>query len=224
MSILITRPKNQAEYTAQVLKKKGYDVLIDSLIEIEVNTEITNSDLNQFSHFVVTSTNAVKYIYQLNLNKNKVFFAVGNKSKEEIKKLGFKSVIGAKNSAISLRDLMIKKLDKNKDKVLYFRGDVVSYDLGSFFQKQGFDFHSNIAYKSRESSGFKQETIVKIKANEISQILIYSQRAAEVFCRLSKFHGILNEIIDIEIVCLSNNISSYFSNEGFLRVNILPLS
>jgi uroporphyrinogen-III synthase len=217
---LITRPKNQAQYAAQNLKALGHEFLIDSMIDIEVSKKISNLDFSKFSHFIITSANACKYISKLNLDKDKIFFTVGDKSREEIKKLGFKNVINAQNSAILLRDLMVKELDQSKDKILYFRADIVSYDLEKFFRNKNFYFNSVISYKSNEVSEFQQKTIDKLKTKEIDKILIYSQRAAEVFYKLSKTHGILNKILDVEIVCLSQNIATFFYNKKFLKITI----
>lgn len=220
MTILITRPKNQAQYVAQILKKQGHDFLIDSLIEIQTIQKNPNLNFNHWTHFVITSANAIEYISQLKLDKNKVFFTVGDKSREEIEKIGFKNVVNAQNCAISLRDLMVGELNHKTDKILYFRGDVVSYDLEKFFRDKDFDFHSVISYKSHESSALKQQTLAKFKSKKITKILIYSQRTAEIFYKLSKIHGILNDIIDIEIVCLSQNIAIFFRDKKFSKITI----
>jgi uroporphyrinogen-III synthase len=224
MSILITRPKKQAQYIAKAIKNSGGEYVVDSIIEIIVNNKIPDLNLDIFSHFVITSANCIPYIAKLKLDKNKIFFTVGDKSAQEIAKLGFKNIINAKNSAILLRNLMIKKLDKNHNKVLYFRGDVISYDLEEFFKNKGFNFSSITAYKTLESSNLQKNTIEKIKNGEIKKILIYSLRSAKIFYKLVKKHQILNITINIEISCISNKVADFFIKKGFLQINTLYIN
>jgi len=212
---LITRPKNQAKYIGQIINKAGHEFLIDSMIDIKVNKPNYKLDFNKFSHFVITSSNACEYIKKINLNKNKIFFAVGDVSAQKLKNIGFNNVIYAQNSVVSLRNLMLKKLNKKTDKILYFCADVISYDLENYFRKVNVDFHSIIAYKTFVASSLKVETIKNIQSGKVDKILIYSQRTAEIFYNLLQYHNIVDAAINIEIICISKNIINFLQGKGF---------
>ncbi|MDA9818342.1 uroporphyrinogen-III synthase [Flavobacteriaceae bacterium] len=218
--ILITRPKKQANSITKKLIKLGHKVLVDSLLEIHTQQN-SNIIIPKPQAFVITSANAINFIAKIDLNHQVKFFTIGQRTASEVQKIGFKNIKIADNSVISLRNSLLAETKKENGAIIYFAGDIITYDLEKFFQKQNFNFKTILAYKTTPIQDFKKETIEAIKIRKIKTVLIYSNRTAEIFWYLLKKNNLLEIAQKLQIQCLSQKIAKFFLDRRFQKVSIL---
>ena len=213
-TILITRPKNQAQDLAQTLANHNIKTFIEPIFEVE---EIKVEKLPQnFSAIIITSINACFILRKFAIPKNTLIFTIGKKTEQKIREAGFDNIIlSTKNSAQSLQD----QVAQYDGEILYLRGNKISFDFAQYFDK----ISQITVYQIKESDKFSDEFLKFCQENSpnpFDEILLFSQNSALIFFRLAKEHNLLEYFLDAKIVCLSSKIVETASSLGFSQVAI----
>lgn len=216
---LITRDYEKSIKLAQAFKDKGLSTIIFPLFRLSTNkisffSKIIFKINSHNIAFAISSSNAIPYLDQVQLNKNIRIFAIGEKTAKNLEESGYKNVKFAENSVISLLEL-VKNYVSKKDSIIYLSGEIITLDLATELEKQGFNAKRIVAYKILEEENFSEEIIEKIKNNQITQAVIYSKNTLNIFYKLLSKHNLLEYCKEIKLLCLSNEIIDYSSEIGF---------
>jgi len=222
-NILLTRPIKLSQNIAKNLSQKNLSSLIQPLFSI---IQLDNLQLpsKKLQAVLITSQNAVFALTSLAIKKNILIIAIGEKTALEVSKLGYKNVLCASNSVISLLNLAKKELTKNNvwdDLVLYLSGEIISLDLAKKLQDLGFAAQRMVVYKTKESIEFLPKTIDEITNGNVSEIWFYSKNTAKIFYQLATKHNLLGYLEQIKILCFSKVIANFAKKIGFLNINII---
>ncbi|MDA0902155.1 MAG: uroporphyrinogen-III synthase [Proteobacteria bacterium] len=218
---LITRPKYKSEILAQKLQEQGYETLINPLFEVRHRYNLTSKEIALLQNpqaILITSDNAIPALKKLALAKDVKIMAVGKITADKIIHCGYKNVSYAQNSAQSLQELALNKLNKDGGMVVYLAGELVTLDLAQQLHKHGFKSKKITVYSIDESKQFEPTIIEKIHNNQITQILVYSQNTALILHRLILKHKLLECFKGIKILCLSKKIADYCLDLGFQKI------
>jgi len=217
--ILLTRPKELSNQIAKTLSYKNIPSLIQPLFSI---SQIKNlQPINQEPQAIlITSCSAIFAFKKLEIKKDVLVLTVGKKTALKIKNLGYKNVLYANNSALSLLSLALDKLSKNDGLVIYLAGEKITLDLAKELQKRNFLAQKIVVYKTIECKKFSLKTIKEIENGNISQIWIYSKNSLEIFYKLAKKHNLLGCLNKIKILCFSQKIVDLAKKLGFLKTGI----
>lgn len=218
--ILLTRPKKLSKKIAENLAKKNISSLIQPLFSI---VQVQNLEpINQkIQTVLITSSAAIFALEKLAISKDVLILAVGRKTALAIKKVGYKNVLFANNSAASLLDLALEKLTKNNDLIIYLAGENIALDLAEKLGDQNFNAYKIVAYKTVASEKFVTTTIDSIKNNEVSEVWIYSKNSLKIFYQLARKHNLLECLSEIKILCLGQEIADLANELGFLKTGII---
>ena len=140
--ILVTRDKANSIITAKKLNKKGFKTVIAPLFKV------VNFKLNFFRKFwfkffnfdvvILSSSNAVNYLQQLNFDKDEVvIYAVGAKTADKARSLGYKNIYVASNSSSSLINLLQKNVNKDNN-LLYLCQKYATGNINLNLRKEGY--------------------------------------------------------------------------------------
>jgi uroporphyrinogen-III synthase len=220
VKILLTRPQKLSQKIAQNLAQKNLPSLTQPLFSV---SQIDNlKPINQkLQAVLITSSSAVFALEKLLVKKNILVLAVGKKTALEVKKLGYKNVLIANNSAATLLDLALNKLSNNSGLVVYLSGENITLDLAGKLQEHGFDAKRIAVYKTVPSEKFATKTIDEIKNGTITEIWFYSQNSVRIFYKLAKKHNLLVCLGEIKILCLSQKVAELAKELGFLNIGII---
>ncbi len=169
---------------------------------------------------LITSSAAVFALKKLAVKKDVLVLAVGKKTADEVKKLGYKNVLFANNSAASLLDLALNNV-KNKDLIIYLAGEKITLDLAEKLSKQNFNAQKIVVYKTIEIEKFSGTTIDEIKIGNVGEVWIYSKNSLRIFYKLAQKHNLLECLSEIKILCLSQEIAELAREIGFLKTGII---
>ncbi len=116
--ILCTRPKEDSEEFRKILENVGAECLIVPMIEIlpfQITSELDSklAKLNQYSGIIFTSSNGVKHFFnrvnQKGIKPANKIFAVGEKTRNAVEKLGFRvNIIPENYDSSSLSKMLIE--------------------------------------------------------------------------------------------------------------------
>jgi uroporphyrinogen-III synthase len=206
--ILLTRSNKLSPKILKLIQEKNHQTITFPLFKVErlLNFPLTNTNLQAI---LITSSNAAFALAKLKINKDILVLAVGEKTLQEVKKLGYGNSFCANNSSKSLLVLAKSKLSKNKGLIVYLSGEIITLNLAEKLSKEGFTAKKIAVYTTIEAKELSKEVIEEIKEKNICQVWIYSKNSFYIFYKLLKRHNLLECLGEIKILCLSKKIANY---------------
>ena len=125
--ILITRPREDSEEMAKILKAKGYKCLIAPMFEIEYK----QFKPRNYTVYIATSKHAQKYA-----PKNSRLISIPANGAD----------------AKQIYNWILKNLNPKKEKLLYLRGNNITLDLTIKLHQKGFDCDEVIVYETKPTT------------------------------------------------------------------------
>lgn len=218
--ILLTRTKKSSLKSAKILENNKIPYLIQPLFSVNKfkNLQPINQKLQAV---LITSSEALFALKKLSIKLDTFILTVGDKTAQNVKKLGYKNVWGASNSAASLLNLAIEKLKKENGFIVYLSGEKITMNLSKALQDKGYNTSRIVVYKTIPTNEFSSQTIEEVKNNNISEVWIYSKESLEIFCKLVQKHNLLKYFNQIKISCLSSKIADLAKEKHFSKIGII---
>ncbi len=137
MTVLLTRTVKDSTDLAKQIEACGINTYIEPMFNMEyLDYELAPTDLSLSQAVIFTSKNAL-YAIKDTVQKfvHLKCFVIGNATAKMAKRLKFKDVYVANNSAKSLADLILKKATVTGGKLLYFCGELITLDFKEEIEK-----------------------------------------------------------------------------------------
>ena len=217
MRFLLTRPLNDSERVARQLREKDHIVYVDPLLTIEPLEEIS-INLSEYQALIFTSPNAVRCYCQNSNDRNIAVFAVGDKTANVAKTLGFKEVFSATGDVQKLSNTIKACLPYKAGTQLYLCGKHVSGDLKSELENVGFKIEKKEIYDAVAVSDLNDMSKTQIKSGTIDYIPFYSKRSALIFIELVRKAELLKYLTNITVLCLSPSIEVIASSGNWKKI------
>ena len=148
MRLLVTRPEADAERTATALRARGHTVVVAPLLRIEP-VEDAEIGAGPYAAILVTSANAAaiaKHRRFADLRSLPVF-AVGGRSAEAMRAVGFADVTSADGDVRDLARLVGERV-KSGTAFLYLAGADRAGDLAGRLSGRGFNVRTAVIYRA----------------------------------------------------------------------------
>jgi len=214
-NILITRPIEDAEALAEILKEKGHEVFIEPMLDIYVledaRSDIEESLSSNPQAIILTSGNGARALAHLTDKKNIPVIAVGEASAMAARHRGFKDVFSANGDIEKLEHYIIENCDKDKGSLVHIAGSVVAGDLQGNLEKFGFKVDRIISYMAKPVRYLSDGLINKLKKNQLDTVLFYSPRTAKIFVDRIIQEGVEENMKNISAFCLSTRVEDMIS-------------
>jgi len=209
--VLITRPINDAQETANILRQKGYDVFCENFLTVHYH-EIKIPDLNNFEGLIFTSRHAVRMLCQNTDQRDVPVFTVGDKTAEEASLNKFKDIKSAAGDVGDLVQLLNDNL-KSVKPYLYARGRDVSAPLAEMLLGQ--DVNEIILYHTDKNDEISSDCLEMLQKHAFSHILFYSKRTAVAFAEVIEANpqktALLDGLKEAKALCLGSSMVEYLS-------------
>lgn len=213
-SILLTRSKEENESTAKKLQHLGFDSLSLPMIEY-IDQPISNNDLSQYKHIIVTSKYAAKMAYSIYTWPVECW-VVGKKSASILKQNPYIKVTGiARNvkEILSIIDMIPEEeAEEFFNSSVYLSGDVITENLSPFIKRI-------IIYKVLYTVSISKHQIDNISNNNIKYILVYSKNCAINLVRLIEKYNLFQYLRESTIIAISEEVSDIFSRINIKSIN-----
>ncbi len=202
MRVLITRPRDDGERLAEILRGKGIEPLLEPLFRIGHRGGPT-LDLDGVQALLVTSANGVRAFAARDDRRTLPVYAVGDASARAATEVGFADVESASGDVEALARLVRRRLDPARGALLHAAGTTVAGDLAGMVAKAGFAYRRAVLYEARAADGFSAATARALKAGLVDGILFFSPRTAACFVDLVRAGGLTGVCGRIIAFCLS---------------------
>ncbi len=208
--ILIMREAKRSTALSQYLQQQNFEIFIEPLFSVVKVLSENYSQLNRhqkINSIIITSQNAIEGLKNFSDDWDIKIYAVGKKTAQRLSEEGYKNILYPKKSGVKELIKLIKKDNEVKSQsMLYFRGEVISFDLKNYLQEFGYNVIEEIAYKTISKGSFSKKLIKNIDNFYFSSVLIFSQKSLEIFFLLAQKHNLLEYFAQSSLIVFSQNI------------------
>ena len=207
LSVLNTRPAEDADELSSALFKLGFEVIGEPLLTVRYS-DTEPPPLDTYQAVVFTSRNGVRAFARASEERNALVFAVGDATSREAQTIGFKNVRSASGNVGKLARLITGQLDPDEGPLLHVSATVSTGDLASRLNAVGFDVDKTILYETKSSEQLSTRTVSLFKNNMLDVIVLFSPRTARTFVGLMKQSEMLGVFSRLVVVCLSEAVAA----------------
>jgi uroporphyrinogen-III synthase len=204
--IVLTRPRDEAEGLAAELTARGYDTLVEPMLDI-VPLPTPLPDLGAYRALVFTSANGVRSFADRCADRALPAYAVGMRTADSLRKAGFTDVRGAWGDAGLLAEFIRETLG-NEGPLLHPTAKDVARDMEALLAPAGIAVDSVALYEAVPATGFSKALVDALYACTIESVLFYSVRTAATFGTLLNELGLAQMISSISALCLSDQVAA----------------
>jgi uroporphyrinogen-III synthase len=204
--VVLTRPRDEAEGMAAELTARGYDTLIEPMLEI-VQLPTPIPDLGEYRALVFTSANGVRSFAGRSADRSLPAYAVGLRTADNLRAAGFTDVRGASGDAGLLAEFVSETLG-SAGPVLHISALDVARDLDALLAPAGIAVDALALYEAVPARDFSKSLVEALYACTIDSVLFFSARTAATFGTLANKLGLAEMITSISALCLSNQVAA----------------
>ncbi len=221
MRLLVTRPEADAERTAASLRTRGHTVAIASLLRIE---RVTDAEIGTgpWAAILVTSANAARAIAahkRLAELQALPVLAVGERSAQAMRAVGFADVSSAEGAASDLTRLAAERLERGAS-LLHLAGADRSGDIAADLAAQNFLVRTAVVYRAVPAN-VVQSVAAEALAGAIDGVLHFSRRSAETYVNVTRQAGLSEPALKRPAhFCLSAQVAEPLAQAGAVDVRI----
>ncbi len=202
MTLLITRPHDDAQPLLEILAGHQIKALIDPMLDIVLSPGLP-LDLSGVQALLMTSANGVRAFAGRNGERDLPLFAVGDATAREAEMAGFSSIFVAEGDVQALASLVKNRLSPGGGRLLHVAGTRLAGDLAGDVQAGGFHYRREVLYEAKAAQSLLPETLSALKQGELTGVLLYSPRTAGIFCSCVRKAGCEESLNRITAYCLS---------------------
>ena len=215
MRIALTRPQADAERSASALRALGHDVLVAPLMRVEPIAADLSGD---WSAVVITSANAPMMI-EKNLEFVKLpVYAVGERSAQAARAVGFTQVMSAGGGAHDLVQLIVAR-HRDEKPLLYLAGEDRAADLVGELARHDIPADMRTVYRA-VTAPFPSALTDALRAGTLDAVLHYSKRSAENYIAGARETGIAPAALAVCHVCLSAQVADPLRAAGAATISV----
>lgn len=184
--VLVTRPEPQARRTARRLAELGFEAVILPLTQIVGLPAEASALPGKIDAVAVTSANALRHLpRELAASlADKRCFAVGERTAERARELGFRDVVAGPGDAGALAAELARRMGTGAA-IAYPCGRVRMADFEARLGGAGFAVHPIEVYDTVAVDRSSAELAAVLGKEPIDAVLLYSANAAGLYAKLA---------------------------------------
>lgn len=227
--LVITRPHEDAERSASVLRALGAEVILEPLLVV-MPAAAADLDLTGVQAFLLTSANGARAL-AAQLASGAAAFAlpalcVGDQTMRTAQELGFTNVRSAQGDVVSLAALARDSLKPADGALLHAAGSVQAGDLAELLNGDGFVVRRAVLYETRKARAFSADFLAALDEQQLDGVLFYSPRTAATFATLAGTATIQRcqggGLGAVKAYCLSPAVAEALAGCTFEAVRVSP--
>lgn len=218
MRVLLTRPRDDAERTAGILRAQGHDVVISPVVEVVP----TGEPLPEGSLAAVLATSAQAFAALGTLPSRLAdlpVLVVGDRTAAAARDAGARTVRSAAGDAAALAAL-VPTVAAAPGPLLYLAGHDRKPDLENLLRKAGFHVEVAVVYEARAADRLSRPAALALAAGTVDAVLHYSRRSASLFIGLAGTAGCHARAIAARHLCLSEDAAAPLRQAGAADVMV----
>ena len=207
MHILLTRPLEDCHEMILKFKSLGHDVSHLPLLSIK-GLKYGPINYSDFDGIVFTSSNAVKFLDIIDIDKKINCFCVGSVTEKKARSVGFQNTFAADGNVENLKELILLNFNISDGKLLYVCGEIISNNLDQQLVSNGYSIKKIINYRASSIVKYDMNFIEKLKLKMPDIVYVYSQNSAINFLKVIKDYKLEVLWMNTNLMCIGDKTSS----------------
>jgi uroporphyrinogen-III synthase len=227
--LAITRPLEDAERSASVLRALGAEVILEPLLVV-TPAAAADLDLDGVQAFLLTSANGARALAAQLVTGASAFalpaLCVGDQTMRTALGLGFTDARSAQGDVVSLAALVRDSLKPADGDLLHAAGSVQAGNLAELLEGDGFSVRRAVLYETRKATAFSVDFRAALDDQQLEGVLFYSPRTAATFATLAGTATIQRRqgegLGAVKAYCLSPAVAEALAGCSFQAVRVAP--
>jgi uroporphyrinogen-III synthase len=207
--LLVTRPQEDSERSARLLRARGHSVTLAPLLRIEPLA--ADFGPGPFAAVLTTSANAARAIAKhprVAELWSVPLYTIGRHSAEAARVMGFAVTQSAEGDAHDLIRLVARELAVGAPPLLYLAGEDRSIDLAEELAPHGLTVRTAVVYRAATAVRLPSAVEQAIAAGALDGVLHYSRRSAAAFVRCAGVARLIAPALALTHFCLSAHVAA----------------
>jgi uroporphyrinogen-III synthase len=222
MRLLVTRPEEGGEHSAEILRARGHDVLLAPLLRIEpiIDAEF---GIPPFGAILLSSANAARAIATHPRIAELVLLpalAVGRRTAEAARVVGFANVQSADGDARDLSRVAAARFAETRAPLLYLAGEERARDLAG--DLGGLQLRTVVVYRAVKLLSLPASVRAALAEDRLDGVLHFSLRSAEAYVACAHTAGLLDKALALFHFCLSRRVAGALAGAVNVRIAERP--
>src|SRR5215475_1430450 len=183
MRLLVTRPQDDAESFAALLRARGHVPVVAPLMDVHFFPGQPLS-LDGVQAVLATSANGVRGIAARATRRDVTVYAVGPQTAEAARQAGFTIVISAEGDSVALVETVARNTDPTRGTLLHAAGTETAGRVRQALQAHGFRVETAILYEAQPATVLPAAAAVNLVGDVLDGVLLFSPRSAKAFATL----------------------------------------
>lgn len=210
MKLWVTRPKEDAQATAEQLLAAGHEVLVEPLLTLEP-LPLPPLELAGLDGIIITSRNAARRLIDLTNARDLPVYVVGDATGRLLWKAGFQKILAANGNLQSLGKLLRSKLPPkeaaDEGRLLHLCGRHRAGDPATALAGTGYSLERLEAYDSQPVETLSETVRTSIDESGLNGVLLFSPRTARSLVQVLKKSDTNIDCRKMVAFCLSDKIA-----------------
>ncbi|MDA7832082.1 uroporphyrinogen-III synthase [Candidatus Pelagibacter sp.] len=195
----------------------GHEISHLPLINIE-GLKYETPNYSEFKGIIFTSTNAIKFLDIMNINKKLKCFCVGSATEKKARSVGFQNVFAAEGNVNNLKELILQNFKSFEGKLIYISGEIISSNLDKKLISGGYTIERLINYRANAIEKYDEGFIEKLKLKMPEITYIYSQNSAINFLKVIKNYQLETLWMNTNLMCIGEKTSSILNEIKWKKI------
>jgi uroporphyrinogen-III synthase len=219
MRVLLTRPLEDSQRSADKLAQRGYEPVVAPLLAINY-IDGEEPPLEGVQAVLVTSSNGVRGFARRTGRRDIPLFAVGSHTAAVAAQEGFALIRDAQGDAAALAEQVCAQLHPGAGALLHAAGTNASPALSAQLTRAGFEIRACVVYEVAEAAELPYAAADALRLNRLDAILIYSPRSARLFADRVKRANLAPSCRRLVACCISSEAATALDGLSFTGIRI----
>ena len=219
MRLLLTRPYDDAESLASLLRARGHIPVVAPLMEVHFFPGPPVA-LEGVQAILATSANGVRAIASRNPRRDVPVYAVGPQTAEAARNEGYTTVVSAEGDSVALVETVAKDADPEKGALLHAAGTETAGRVRQALQAHGFRVETAVLYEARPVEALPATAATNLSGDVLDGVLLFSPRSAKTFATLVSDAGLSAHCGRLIAFCISAATAAALGSLNFARVAV----
>ena len=216
MQVLLTRPLEDSLAMAPAVRARGWQVMIDPLLEIHyTGPDRLSRDYGDCQGYLCTSRNGLRALVQARGNRQVPVYAVGRGTAALAREQGFQTVHDADGDVTDLVDLVRERVKPENGPLLHAAGRDLAGSLVEQLRGAGFQVHHATLYRAETVKRLSADTIDALDAGALDAVMAFSPRSAKCLVQLIEAAGLTEKCRAVQALAISDKAASPLASLPF---------
>ena len=219
MRLLVTRPRDDAEAFAGLLRARGHEPVIAPIMEVHP-VPGPHLSCEGVQGVLATSANGVRALAARTARRDLAVYAVGPQTAEAARMAGFADVINSAGDSAQLVETVASKADPNNGVLLHAAGAETAGRVKQALTARGFIVETIVLYEALPVPQLPAIGQTALREGTLDGVLLFSPRSAKTFSALVNEAKLADACAPLVAFCISAATAEALAPLIFARVAV----